>query len=234
MNIFVICGYGIPADIWKDQNYLTYLHVVFNKMFELSAGEEAVIIPSGGPTQCIPPYKGTEAEAISSYLNEFLQRPELKTRTSAWKVIPEKRSLSTIENFLFAREILDKGKLEGAITIFAEKTREERLKIFAEEIFGASAMVHAIDFDTSKNRYINPAIIQKKEADALNEGLWTLKEPERIEMHHTLFEKKFAFLRKRESEGLSHIDAVAEWFECQEELTRELMPDHPLLKKEGL
>jgi hypothetical protein len=231
MHIFLICGYGIPKDIQRDQNYLTYLSIVFNHIYTLAVGQEAAIIPCGGATNCEPPYQGTEARAIADYLDQLMHREETVRQTSLWRVLPEEQSLSTLENLLFAKDILEAEHLTGAITIFCEKTREDRLRAFMTHLFpDTTTQVYAIDFDISKNRYLDTATIQKKEASSIQEGLWTLQAPDRIQKHHELFQRKFAFLRQRQSEGLSHVDAVKEWFEHEPEIIRSLMPDHPLFK----
>lgn len=68
MKIFIIPGYGIPESIERDQSYLTYLHVAFNRIYASAKGEKALIIPCGGPTNCAPPYEGTEAAIIGGYM----------------------------------------------------------------------------------------------------------------------------------------------------------------------
>jgi len=230
MNIFLICGYGIPTDIQQDTNYRTYLHIVFNHMYELAANQSAVVIPCGGSTKCDPPYTGTEAEVIAVYLRELMAREETNRQTSRWSIFPEETSLSTLENLLFAKEIIQTQNFTGPMSIFCEKTRESRVEAFAEKIFGEGRVrVQAIDFDVSKNRYLDPEVLSKKETLALEEGLWTLENPDRIQKHHAFFQKKFEFLRRRQSEGLSHVDAIAEWYMMKEEVMRQLIPDHPLL-----
>ncbi len=233
MTTFIICGYGIPKDIRHDQNYTVYLHTIFNRIYELAAGQEASIIPCGGPTNCEPPYQGTEAQMISDYLNELSKREATKAQTSRWKIYAEEKSLSTLENLLFAKEIMQKEGLTGSIVIFCEKTRESTLAVLATHIFSEREVsVSAIDFDTSKNRYLDPSILQEKEMRATKEGLWTLQSPDRLQKHHELFQKKIAFLRQRQTEGLSHVDAVKEWFENEKSIMQQLMPDHPFLKEE--
>ncbi|MDA0208303.1 MAG: YdcF family protein [bacterium] len=231
MKAFIICGYGIPENVSRDVNYTTYLHLIFNSIFEQVAQQEAVIIPCGGPTKCDPPFVGTEAEAITDYLTELAKRNEVSEHAKKWIFISETESLSTLENLLFAKKMLDDIASVEKITIFCEKTREKRVQAFADKIFDKSVSVSAIDFDISKNRYLDSDTLNTKEDLAMKEGLWTLQELERLEKHHEFFEKKFEFLRRRQSEGLSHVDAVKEWFENQQDVIRELMPDHPFLQE---
>ena len=80
MNIFLIFGYGIPEDVKQDKNYVTYLHITFNKMYELAAEKEAVIIPCGGPTNCTPPYEGTEAQEMERFITDHIEHSGLKKK----------------------------------------------------------------------------------------------------------------------------------------------------------
>jgi hypothetical protein len=232
MHTFIICGYGTPDDIREDQNYVTYLHITFNKIYSQVPRQEAAIIPCGGPTRCETPFDQTEAGSIAAYLKELMSREELVSHTNNWKILPEEQSLSTLENLVFAKRIMDEQNIQGPITIFCEATRPKRLEAFAKQIWpDTNVIINAIDFDVSKNRYIDPEILEKKETLATKEGLWTLEDSERLARHHELFSRKFDFIRKRQSEGLSHVDAVNEWFVKQKDIMRELMPDHPLLQE---
>lgn len=232
MNIFIVCGYGLPKDIRNDQNYTIYLQTAFNRMYDLASKQEATIIPCGGPTNCESPYAGTEAGAITERLREFIDRETFGETTSQWTIIPEEASLSALENLLFAQRILREQNLTGPVTIFCEKTREMKVGLFAERVFlNTEIHVHAIDFDGSKNRYLDPEIIQKKEGFSTKEGLWTLEHPERIQKHHELLQTKFDFLRKRQTEGLSHVEAVKEWIEREADVIRESMPDYPFFNE---
>lgn len=229
MHTYLICGYGIPEDIRTDTNYQTYLNIAFNHVYQQSRNKQATLIPCGGPTSCEPPYTGTEAAVIATYLQERCEQAGTEA-TSGWKIIPETTSLSTLENLLHTKQLMDAHALSGELTIICEFTRKERVRRLAEAIFTTCTVhVDAIDFDSSSNRYLDPEVIQEKEALGIKEGLWTLEEPERIAVHHELFERKFEFIRQRQSEGLSHVEAVEEWFRGSNDRLRELMPDHPLI-----
>lgn len=214
-----------------DENYITYLHVAFNNMYERAASQPAVIIPCGGPTNCEPPFEGTEADMIVDYLGSLTQRSEIAHQTVQWHIIPERESLSTLENLLFAKNILDKHKHVEHITIFCEHTRQKRVEVFAEQVFEQQVTVCAIDFDLSKNRYLDPEVIQTKETLATQEGLWTLEDRDRLALHHQLFEHKFAFLRAQQAKGIAHIDAIHTWYQHERTFLKTHMPNHPLLTK---
>lgn len=231
MYIYILCGYGLPKDISTDANYQTYLHIAFNHVFSHSANQPAAIIPCGGPTSCEPGHDGTEAEKMADYLQQMMQRDELIGPTQQWQIILENTSLSSLENQLFARDVMQRNNIAGPITVFCDATRAKRIGIITKKIHAPNPVtIVPIDFDVSLNRYANLEAIAEKEAFGIKENLWTLEDPERIKHHHQLFEEKFAFLRKRQSEGLSHVDAVAEWFTKSEKRLKELMPDHPLIQ----
>lgn len=124
---------------------------------------------------------------------------------------------------------MEREDLEGPITIFCEVTREERIRETGRAIFG-EVTVDPIDFDVSKNRYLDLAATKKREAVALQEALWTLEDESRLSVHHTFYEKKFEWFREQTEKGVPMVDIVAEWNKSKLlELARELMPDHPLL-----
>lgn len=232
MNIYLICGYGIPEDIAKDQQYLSYLHLAFNKMYSESANQEAVIITCGGPTRCEEPFEGTEAGVMAEYVRGHMGREELQGQTSQWQVLEEDKSLSTLENIVLSKELIASHQLEGEVFVFCEATREGRVKVFGEEVFGDRfGGVLPIDFDVTKNRYLSPEVLQKKEELSIMEAMWTLEDSDRIKKHHELYEKKFVFFRERQAAGVSHVDVVEEWFVKGPEMLKELMPDHPLLNR---
>ncbi len=233
MKIFIIPGYGIPESIERDQNYPTYLHVAFNRIYSAAKGEKALIIPCGGPTNCTPPYEGTEAAMIGDYIQKLIDRPEMGGRCKEWLIAPEDRSLSTLENLVFAKRISDEAGGAESITIFCEATRDQRIRSVSSAVFGGSipVTVEPIDFDVSANRYLDPAIIEQKENVEIRGSLWALENSDRLAKHHELFERKFALLRSLQDGGMSHVDAVKEWYRQAPIIVSELMPEHPALKE---
>src|SRR3989339_708577 len=127
-NIFLVFGYGIPKNILKDENYNFYLKMVFNQIYELvikNGINDPIIICSGGKTDIYKPYKRTEGAEMVKLIKSIAKRPFLKQVTKDWLFIPEKTSLSTLENFLNCKAILKKRGIQNTnLSIFCEKTRE--------------------------------------------------------------------------------------------------------------
>ncbi len=212
--VFLIPGYGIPRDIEDDLHYSIYLRTAFNAIYEACArsGEwNATIILSGGKTDMVPPYRRTEATEMKKVFRKLVDRKGPKARTKSWKILLEQRSLSTLDNLLFAREILRRKRLSGAaMTFFCETTRTGRMRTLARRIFPKARIV-PIDFDQSANRYLDPAFLKEKERQVLAFDLWALQSPTYLKKHHSLFKEKMAFLRK--AGPAHHVDAVRAWWE---------------------
>lgn len=216
-NVFLVFGYGIPKDIHKDENYNFYLKMVFNKIYDFVIKQNIknpIIICSGGKTDMFKPYRRTEAEEMIKLLKMLAKRRFLKTVTKDWLFLPEKKSLSTLENFINCKELLKGKKINKAnLYIFCEQTREKRIKTVGKKIFDKNYnfQVVPIDFDVSSNRYIDPEFLAKKERVELNHSLWALESTENLKKHHELFQEKIDYLRKAGSDV--HVEAVKEWWE---------------------
>lgn len=211
---FLILGYGIPKNILEDENYGIYLKSTFNAIFDWCAAHDAwdpVILFSGGKTDMVKPYRRIEAKEMIRFFRALMKRPSVKGRVRGWKLVPESKSFSTLDNLLYAADLLRAQKRDEAeLIIFGEKTREKRISSLAKKIFRNARFV-PIDFDQSANRYLNPAFLKEKEADVLNFDLWALKDPKNLQEHRALFQKRFAFLRKIGPKH--HVDAVRQWWE---------------------
>lgn len=229
MNIFIICGYGLVKDINADVNYRTYLNLAFNHMYSAAANQPSMIIPCGGPTIGEDVFEGTEAALIGDYVQSMMERTITSKQTMSWKVVLEDQSLSSLENLLFAKRLIDEQSAEGSVTIFCEATRADKIRALSEKIFAQPVVVEPIDFDVSQNRYLEDSAMKQKEARGLAEALWALESPENLAYHHAAFAAKIDFFRQRQSEGASHADVITEWFAQAPEILKRLIPNHPLL-----
>lgn len=219
-NIFLIFGYGVPKDIFKDENYNFYLKMAFNKIYDITTKNKIsnpIIICSGGMTDCFRPYKRSEAGEMVTFLKEFCKKPFLKKITKNWTFIAENRSLSTLENLLNSLEIVKKKNIKDAnFYIFYEKTREKRVKTMAKKILkNYKFEVFPIDFDVSQNRYLDPEFLKNKEKTELKHSLWALKSPENLKKHHKMFLEKIEYFRREQVD--KNPDVIRKWWESKME-----------------
>lgn len=214
-QVFLINGYGVPKSILKDENYLLYLKLAFNRIFTQAAGQSALIILSGGPTDMWPPYRRTEAAEMGKLFRQLMMRPMVRPQTKRWKVMLENRSLSTLENILFVKKKLPRRLRPLAITIFGEVTRKKRMEILARRVFAGAGdiCVAALDFDQSPARYQDLDLINKKEILQIKHDLLALKSPTALRHHHQFFVDKLAFFR---SYGPTQTQkAIRDWWQMQ-------------------
>ncbi len=156
----------------------------------------------------VKPYRRTEAQEMMRYFKMLMRRPSVSKSVKNWRLVPEKRSYSTLDNFLFAAEIIN-GFKGGQVTVFGEKTRHRRISTLAKKVI-PGAKVTVVDFDQSANRYLDPEFLHHKESEVLKFDLWALKSPANLKKHSELFKKKFAYLRKAGPD--KHVDAVKQWW----------------------
>lgn len=216
-NVFIICGYGVSKDIFKDEKYNFYLNLVFNNIYDLVIGKgikKPLVIASGGMTDCFRSYRRSEGKEIIKFLRKLSKRPFLKKVTRDWDFIAEKKSLSTLENIIDCQNILKKKKIKKAnLYIFCEQTRARRVKYLTQKILnkGYKIEIIPVDFDISSNRYLDPKFINKKEAIETKHSLWALKNSENLKKHHQVFKERIGYLRKAGSKV--HTEAIKKWWE---------------------
>jgi hypothetical protein len=217
-NIFLIFGYGVPKDILKDETYNFYLKIVFNKIYDIVTQnniDSPIIITCGGKTDMFKPYDRTEAEEMIRFFESFIQeRSYLQPITKTWTFIPEKQSLSTLENLLNSVKIVESKEIKKAqFYIFCEQTRQKRIRVLAKKVFDkdASSLIIPIDFDTSVNRYLPTEYLAKKEKLDLKYSLWALQAPENLKKYHKVFEEKMEYIRKAGHK--QSISALKEWWD---------------------
>jgi hypothetical protein len=212
---YLIFGYGIPKNILTDTNYQTYLNIVFNTIYAdtIKNGTIPNIILSGGKTDLQKPYNRTEAEEMLKFFKHHIQESNLQTVTKHWKFFPEKKALSTLENFLYGKDLIQIKKLPmTSIAIFCETTRKLRIQTLAKKLFSKTKIqIHAIDFDTSPSRYLDPKLLQQKEQTEIKHSLWALKTKANLKKHHTLFQQKLTYLRQPENQ--KNPNTIKDWWE---------------------
>lgn len=216
MHLFLVCGYGIPKDIATDDNYRRYLGIVFNTIYVDTLKDPAqnrTLVFSGGYTDCFPPYKRSEAAEMARLFAQWSERPFCRAVTKHWRVVLERVSLSTIENILYTRDLIQKKKWPvKQVTIFCEATRVGRIRSLTKKIpFGVRVQILPVDFDLSSNRYLDPAFLKKRETMGAKLEVWALKDPKHLKEYQKGLKEKIASLRKA-GPG-KHAEAVKLWWE---------------------
>ena len=212
---FLIFGYGVPEDILKGENYNRYLNLAFNRIFDIVREqkiEKPLIIFSGGRTDCFPPFHRTEAGEMMKFFLSIASRPFVAESTKNWRYVPEENALSTLENFLYSKEILEKENIsEGKIYIFCEHTREKKVTTLAQNFLKEySFIVISVDFDNSSSRYLDPEFIEKKEGKDMEIYWWAMKNHENFKKFRDILEEKLERLRKVTPE--KRTEAINEWW----------------------
>ncbi|MEK7451782.1 MAG: ElyC/SanA/YdcF family protein [Patescibacteria group bacterium] len=215
MKTYLILGYGIPKKIETNDNYHRYLGIVFNTIFaQLQVSQDAsTIIFCGGSTDIYPPYKRNEALEIARLFMQFADRPICHGVTKKWKYLFEKKSLSTLENLVYTKELLETKKIDFShLTIFCEATRHKRVKRLVKKIFG-KANVTAIDFDLTENRYLDHESIEKREIASIKFDDAVLRDPHAMKEYRKAYQQKFALLRSTGSEHLQ--ESLRTWWKIE-------------------
>jgi hypothetical protein len=191
----LVCGYGIPEDIMTDKNYFSYLTQVFNFLFDRFADTEGSVFLSGGPTDCFPPFKRTEARETKRWLVEKIKSAEKEIgQKIPWKIILDNKALSTLENLVNFKPFA-----KGRVIIFAEKTRTDRIKKLAKIIFKNQAKCVFFDFDGSFARYHKEAI-RIREKNALIVHLAAVRDRGKIKDIRQAVQRKLSLMRKHGAE----------------------------------
>ncbi len=223
-HTFLIFGYGIPKDILKDQSYHRYLIAAFNHIYSIVESQQLdhpLIITCGGKTDMRKPYTRSEAGEMVRFFRALKsEHTYLKPITKSWKWIAENTSISSVENLLESKKIVEKrGVIDGDVTIFCEITRQKRIHTLAKKVYPSPYRVHIIpiDFDLCENRYLGADYLRKKEKMETQHCLWALKNPDNLKRHHALIKEKLSYLRDRKRTD----NGTKEWWDKELQKTSE-------------
>ena len=214
MRAYLIPGYGIPKDIEADDNYRRYLGVIFNSILsDQERGGGALIIFSGGRSDCFKPYKRTEAAEMKRLFTKWSLRPFCRTMTKNWKYAVENRSLSTLDNFLFSKDIIRSYRVQD-VAIFCEMTRAKRVAQLARRILkGIRARVVPIDFDLSSNRYLDKDFLKNKEQAVAKIEDRSLRDPKILMRYRRAMTEKIQYLRRLGNKNQAA--SIKKWWETK-------------------
>lgn len=191
----LICGYGVPKNIFTDKNYHAYLTTCFNKLFDLYQNYSGTIVVNGGLTDCYKPYKRTEAGEMAKWLRyKKLEVEKLTNQSLAWQIISRPKALSSVEDLLSFKPLAKDKKI-----IFCEKIRLPRIKKLAKKIFGKTVKIIPIDFDGSSRRY-TPVRTKQSEQDFLCLELAAINNPKALLKLRNFMKKKLKIMRQYSAE----------------------------------
>ncbi|HYE59769.1 MAG TPA: hypothetical protein VEA18_01130 [Candidatus Kapabacteria bacterium] len=213
---FLIFGYGVPKNILEEPNYDRYLHTIFNTIYTetYASTQTSLIVFCGGKTDCMPPYTRTEAGEMIRLFKTYCARPAVRSVTKKWSLVPEATSLSTLENFVYGKEVLERRTVTGGnIVVFCEATRKKRVERTGKRVLGKKYTLRVIpvDFDSSPNRYLDPTFLENKEQKVWKEEMKALQSNDALRAHHRKQQEKLAYLRAQGSKR--HAAAVKTWWE---------------------
>jgi len=213
-NIFIIPGYGVAKNIFKDEQQKRYLGLVFNHIYQIcleTKQNSPLIIFCGGPTDLFKPYKRTEAGEMKKFFIFLAKRDFVKKYTKNWRYALEQKSLSTMENILGAERIARKIAGQKKFYIFVEKTRERKMNILAKKIIKRNFKVIPIDFDLSLNRYYDPEFLKKKEDWDIKMASKSLKDKKFFDQYRKTLEQRIKYYREAGSK--KHRETIYQWWE---------------------
>ena len=197
MKVFIVPGYGTPENIYKDSVYKKYLSLVFKEILDFSlkySKTRITVIFSGGNTDFNKPFKRTESVEMIKLFKKIGGK-----RIDNWKIKKEQKSLSSLENLIYSRQIINKiKKISGKITIFCERTRVARMRITANKIL-KNVVIIPVDLLTKK-QLESFSFIKEKEKAVLEYSIWALKSRNNLKKYRKIFIDKFKILRKAPKE----------------------------------
>lgn len=198
---FFIFGYGVPKNIFKDENYNQYLKLAFNTIFDLAVKwgiRQPLVVFCGGRTDCFKPYHRTEAEEMRKLFQVICHRTAVRSWTTDWRLLTQTHALSTVENLLESVRLLKRKKFKpDRVFIFCEQTRSHRVRTLAKKIFGSQQKITVVpvDFDLSPRRYVDPRAWRKRERRHLGWELWALKNKKNLHDYREAYKEKLALMR---------------------------------------
>jgi hypothetical protein len=197
--LFIVPGYGVPKNIFKDENYLKYLNYASNYLSQFTLRNPDVniaIIFCGGKIDMYKPYKRTAASEMVKLFRKIIDKKFTKDALSQITILEEAKSFSTLDDLLYTKEVMSKKRIHpDKIFIFCESSREDRLRKLAEQIFGQPSTTLPIVLP-AKGQKKDPRLLKQKEEVALRWSLKALKDSNYLKKYRTIYREKLDLLRK--------------------------------------
>ncbi|HPI67224.1 MAG TPA: hypothetical protein PKZ16_01620 [bacterium] len=141
----------------------------------------------------------------------FAKRDFVKNYTKSWQYKLENKSLSTMENILFANKIIENTKIDKNIFIFVEQTRVLKIKTLAKKIIKNKFQIIPLDFDLSINRYRDPEFLKRKELADLKISLMVLSDKKIYNYYRKILKDKVTYFRQMGP--TQHREAINNWWQ---------------------
>lgn len=218
---FLVFGYGIPKNILEDEQYNRYLPTALNSIFEYTESPNPLVICCGGPTDMQQPSQRTEAEELVRWFTTISkEREHIGNTTNGWTFAIEPRSISSLENLIFAAQQIPESV--ATVTILCEHMRANRIGVVANEVFPDKQLrIIGIDFDLSPSRYISDEFKAEKDTLVLKHDLWALASAEHLKKHHNLYQEKLDWLRSQQT-GKHEADVHEYWNTWYEKIKEQI------------
>ncbi len=130
-QVFYVNGYGVPKDVFADENYARYLRCVLAWAETADAPVDVYLV--GGATDPAQPDK-TEAGEMKR-LAETMVRPSYRDRIT-FQVVTEGADL--LGNLRALERRLDRA---SNLTVFCEYARQDRMRFFCSRLFPGARVI---------------------------------------------------------------------------------------------
>lgn len=188
MKVFIVPGYHMPRDIESDEVYMNYFNFTCEKIKKIAGNDRVTVILSGGNIDMDEPYDRVLSKEMKGLFSKIAEYFGLNCI-----MLTEEKSLSSLENLIYSKNIINGIDGEKQIYIFSDLQRSVRTKLTADKIFNNYDLL-TIDLSSNEEKQ-NQDIVNKKEKIATDFSLWALKSKENMEEFMKVYADKFNLLR---------------------------------------
>ncbi len=203
MKAFIIPGYHLPNNIENDEKYIKYFDFACNEIAKISNSEKVLVILSGGNIDMNKPFERILSKVMLPFFKIYIDKYNINCLIET-----EEKSLSSLENLMYSKDILDKFKGNFEIYIFSDKQRLDRSKMIADKVFDNPIML-SVDISHELEKQ-NAEVVNKKEELATKFSLWALKSKDNFDKFKSVYNDKYTYLRTISPEKRK--EAEIEWW----------------------
>lgn len=203
MKAFIIPGYHLPNNIENDEKYIKYFDFACKEIVRISNSEKVLVILSGGNIDMDKPFDRILSKVMLPLFNSYIDKYNINCLVKT-----EEKSLSSLENLIYSKDILDEFKENFDIYIFSDKQRLDRSKILSDKVFDNPIML-GVDISHELEKQ-NAEVVNKKEELATKFSLWALNSKDNFDKFKSVYNEKYAYLRTISPEKRK--EAEIEWW----------------------